>query len=229
VYSAPHCLLTFHGILSGTTETWSFGLRVLPASTGAQAAADQARDIFANWFGLAANGFISTARFSYAKVANIEPDGHYPPTGLSAEGLMQTPLPGASTSPGTTYVLPQSSICATLTTDTPRGLASKGRIYLPPQAFPITNGQLATADAQVVANGVKSLITQLNAATLFGNVQVMSRGKGVKAVNPTTGKTTYTYPNAGVSRDVLGCRVGRVVDTQRRRRRQLAEAPVTGV
>jgi hypothetical protein len=228
-YTDPHALLTVHGELTGTPERWSFGLRFLPASSGPQASADQALTIVSTWWTTGTNHFSAGLKLTHVKVANIEPDGHYPPTGLSAEAVLAVPLQGTDLTTQGLYVPPQSSVAVTLTTDVPRGLASKGRVYLPSQVFQIDQGLISVAAAQAVANNFKGMITSLNAASLWGNAQVMSRGKADRSTDPATGKTTYTYPNPGVTHDILGCRVGRVVDTQRRRRRQLTELPVSAV
>lgn len=227
MYDVPHALVSVIGSGSSSLETWSFGLRLVPASVGPQALADQLKPIVAAWFGAAGMAFSSEVKLTEIKVANIEEDGHYPPDGVAASSFVVPPLAGTYAVGGAQqYLLPQSSLAITLTTAKPRGFASKGRIYLPPQGIVLVAGQLQISHAQGFADQVRTLVQNINSAPLAGNVAVMSKGKGEFTVN-SAGKKIWTFPHVGTHELVTGVRCGRVIDTQRRRRRSIPEVPVS--
>jgi hypothetical protein len=165
----------------------------------------------------------TTHRLVELKVARLGVDGLYPPDEVAYSHFYLPPIAGV-TAPWDGTV-PQATISATLLTAKPRGLASKGRIYLPPcQRMSVDgSGLMAEANALAVANAVNLLVTTINANAEVGNVAIFSRGRREATFNPVTEKIEYTYPNPGAVENVTGVKVGRVVDTQRRRRRQMAE------
>lgn len=112
---------------------------------------------------------------------------------------------------------PQVSLCATLTTAVSRGLASKGRMYLPGVSIPIfDDGRISTTDAGYVATQLATFLSACNASTnLPGSVILASKGK----------KPLYID---GLNRVVTNTRVGNVYDTQRRRRDALVETYQNG-
>lgn len=160
------------------------------------------------WFvkNAAATGpsFIAAAKLTSIKLNRIDTAGHYVDQDAK-EWLYPSPISGATAG----VDLPaQLSIVATLGTALERGRGSKGRIYTAPSAFATvsTDGRMTTSNALGMANGVKSLITSLNATyALVGRVGVAS--------------------NAGAGRfeHVTKVSVGRVVDTMRSRRSTLVE------
>lgn len=222
-YPNTHMYLTVLGDCYGGTEHWQFGLRLSDGGVSGQVTADAALPQVQSWWANVNNGFINTHRLTSVKCAQIDVNGHYVANTISGEAFQVPPTAGPTLWAADQQAIPQNTIVATLTTAVPRGYASKGRIYLPPQIFNVqSDGLLSATDATSVANSVKSLINSLNAVSTIGNVIVASRGKGVLAVD-AKGKKTYTYPNPGAQNNVTGVQVGRVVDTQRRRRRQLNE------
>lgn len=110
-------------------------------------------------------------------------------------------------------VHPNQIACAiTFTTDVTRGPANKGRLYAPMPAVAIgTDGMMSAGDADNLKDRYRSLVEDLSDIpgldTAAGpNVVVMSRkGSGLR------------------TRRVSGLRIGRVLDTQQRRRRSLPE------
>lgn len=233
-YPNQHQYLTVIGDSYGSTERWQFGLRISDGGVSNQVTAEAvADDIEAWWRGT--TGYVSSTQFlpssthrlTELKCARIGTDGQYPDGQASYSHFYLPPIAGLGTPPaGQT---PQSTVAVTLTTAVPRGLASKGRIFLPPsQRYqPATaDGLLSTADATSIRQSIIVLINAINANTEVGNVQVFSRGKGEASYNAVKKRVEYTYPNTGAVNNVTGVRVGRVVDTQRRRRRSLAEQPV---
>jgi hypothetical protein len=165
----------------------------------------------------------NTHRLTEVKVARIGIDGTYPDNDAAYSHFYIPPIVGDFTPP--TGQSAQQTLCVTLTTAVPRGLASKGRVFLPPSYWykPGTDGLLVAADALKIGKSIQRLINEINANAVVGNVAIYSRGKGVAAYDAAHKRVEYTYPNPGASNVVTGVKVGRVIDTQRRRRRSLPE------
>jgi hypothetical protein len=106
----------------------------------------------------------------------------------------------------------QITLAATLATGYSRGPAHKGRFYLPMVAFQaqVADGLIATAAADAAQDVVSVWLTTCNAADPDYRVAVFSRKAG-----------------APQHKLVTGIHIGRVLDTQRRRRRSLPEKYVT--
>lgn len=233
MYESRHLYATIIGDAYGGLERWQFGFRLLnitvPSQTSQQAALLLAPVVEAWWkgTGYAPNQLTvdPTHRLTELKVADVGQDGKYPVGVTSYSHFYLPALTGAAAFvSGST---PQDALCITLTTGKPRGYASKGRIYMPPVAnFGVqVDGLLTTGTALTFANNFKKFITDINAIPELGPVSVMSRGKGEKVLNAARKRYDWTYPGVGYSQAVTGVRVGRVVDTQRRRRRSLVENP----
>lgn len=234
-FQYQHNYITVKGSLGNGAEHWQFGLRALNQQAADlwdnQAIALQLAPVIEAWW--RGTGYDATNKFDpmdnckleEVKVSAIGLDGKYIPGTVSYSHFYLPAIAG-------TYVtwtgwIPQATICATLTTGVPRGLASHGRIYLPPSGNMATqnSGVMTAASALHFANNVKKLINDINPLTTVGPVMVMSKGHGVKVDVPTKKRWEWTYPNPGTSAAVTGCRVGTVIDTQRRRRRGLLENP----
>lgn len=236
-YPTPYMYVSVIGDSYNAAEKWQFGLKLSDGGISNQVTVDAIwADIQKWWIAdstayTPSNGFFSltTHRLTEVKVARILASGKYPPTEASASHFFVPAVAGAN--PPLAGQIAQGSLVATLTTSLPRGLASKGRVFLPPSARynTTTSGLISTADATAIADSVRILITALNANPQVGNVQVFSRGKRQRGPDLPNGKRTYTYPNPGAAFNVTGVRVGRVIDTQRRRRRALVESPVAVV
>lgn len=238
MYHQDHMLLTLIGDAWAGTEEWSIGVRLTPPPGTTDPAAFDLAAIAAA-AAVPSQTFHQSPQMSHPagvrltriKVAAIDKStGRYFPTIDSVEHIYPTPIPGAvdsTVTAGAAYTLPQSAIAVTLTTPSTRGLASKGRIFLPPCVVPLdADGTFSTTRANGIADTVKTWINAIRAIPAVGDVVIFSKGKGVRSVD-ANGKVTWTYPTVGQGRIVTGVRVGRVVDTQRRRRRQLIEAPVS--
>ena len=228
-YPESHYKVTVYGDAYNGSEHWSFGWRMRGGTLTDTAAQIRATaydaPVTAFWTLAGLGGFYNTHRLQGVKVAVIGADGHYPDGHIPGE-VFKANVPGPILADTGAYVLPQSSVCCTLTTAVPRGLASKGRFFLPPsQAQIASDGLMNDAMRDIVRGRVRDFLTAINNATVdTGDIAILSRGRGVPAYDPDTNKITYTYPNAGAVHDVTGVSVGRVIDTQRRRRRQLVES-----
>lgn len=206
VYSEQHVKVTWGGGLTvGDLETWSFGCRfrlsTLPGSTEAE-----------TLFDLAAGMLTSTAvamqnshRLLWCKIALQDVEGRYPDGIDAVEYISETPVQGATAGGHP----PQCSIACSTTTAVSRGRASRGRFYLPTSSWDTAaDGMLAT---QVPTNMATRLAQFLDAVT-----DEMAAPAAV-----------FSKIGSGTTRNIVGVRVGRVVDTQRRRRNQLPESWVS--
>jgi hypothetical protein len=97
------------------------------------------------------------------------------------------------------------------------GKGKRGRVYLPPQSHVITpDGTIGAADVTQTLSGFTTFLNALNA---------LPHGGAVSTVASVIGNTG----SIGTGRPVRHIRMGTVMDTQRRRRRSLAEAYVEQV
>lgn len=153
----------------------------------------------------AANGFIAnTAKLAWVKAVNIAPDGSY----SSEPAISQiTPLAG-----GTAPALP-SFCCIALSWSTGKtlGKAVRGRLYPPNFGAPFSGGSFTTAAA------VTSLLAwQKNLYIALNN-----------ALSPAA-FIPHVVSKSGELNPITGCRVGNVIDTQRRRKDATPETYQTG-
>lgn len=228
-FAAQHQYVNVIGSSYQLNEHWQFGFRITDGGASNEATALALAPIIEAWW--RSTTYPATAKYNpdanhtltELKCARIGTDGLYPGSEVAYSHFYLPPIPGPINSNPT--MLPQGTTCVTLTTAVPRGLGSKGRMFLPPAGDGILqgDGRITTSIALQTAKAVGQLITTINAATLVGNVQVMSRGKAVATYDPARRKIIYTYPNPGVSNNVTGVQCGRVIDTQRSRRRSLLE------
>lgn len=123
-----------------------------------------------------------------------------------------TPIAGGSGTPQ----FPQVALAISLTTGLQRGHAHTGRFYLPlgGSISVDANGHISTGAAQGAADPTAVFLTSLNDWSGIDplwqpNVSIMSS------------------LGAGTRRHVTGVRVGRTIDTQRRRRSSIPELYVT--
>lgn len=217
-FDARHLYVQWGGTLPGS-ETWSCGVRMaytgfempetIPAGliTGVNAAIQA---LHSN----VGTKISSFAKLAFVKIARIGTDGKYI---LAAPGAQLNPVETviANVAGGAANVVVpnQLAIAVTLATGYSRGLAHKGRFYLPmPTVFPGTDGTglLSTTDANAIQDQAANWHTAMNVADADYRLAVFSR----KAGSPTHRLSTAVH-------------VGRVVDTIRRRRRSLKENYIT--
>lgn len=203
-YSRPHLKCTFIGDGWSAQEIWQTSLR-LDTSTLPTVPQQQAISAaFADFMARPASGIAITQRFLSTKFAIIGVDGKYPPNGESVEYVLPSPIAGGG--PGMGH--PQLSTVITFLTQFSRGKGVLGRMFPPATAFsPQNDGRMATATALALAQSGGALIAEVNDA-----------GAGEVTVFGETG--------AGTAYAVEAVRVGRVIDTQRRRRNAIPEQGV---
>lgn len=151
------------------------------------------------------NGTTDTGQISYHTLSPV-----------SVGGSPDNPMPA------------QITLAATMTSQLQRGLASKGRMYLPGFAHTVeaATGKIPSARTAEVATGFKTFLDTL-AASVYLPERVVLASKGHKtATLDANGQPVYVD---GVQQTVTGCRIGNVFDTQRRRRNELTEQYSTAV
>jgi hypothetical protein len=196
-------------------EQWSTGFFIGEENADAdhptQLLADAVRDAW-EVFHESATSYIGNGyTFEQVKLASINADGHtdlenvvysYPATAVAGA------ISGA-----TLRLPPQCSLVATLTTERVRGLASKGRMYLPGITLSVdANGKLSTTQAGNVATNLQGFFNAISGSFDMPN-KVILAAKGTGLLPALTAQ----------NEPVTGIRVGDVIDTQRRRRNALVE------
>lgn len=142
----------------------------------------------------------------------IDRDGRYVADVTRYVDLGANPLPGGLDTP---VVYPnQIALVTSYETGVTRGLAHEGRTYWPTGAPLAADGRISIGDAGQVAGAVSQLLADW--ANWPG---IDFNGYGPCVMSPLRG---------GASRYISRVRVGRVLDTQRRRRRSQVESYVQG-
>lgn len=224
-----HLLLQFGGSLYGS-EIWSCGIRVArPIETGLGDLPETYVDDYVNDI----RAFINTTYFNdqttldFVKCNKIGPDGRY----MSSTHTVERQLAGTTGAlaqgrgTGGSYVPPQSSLAVTLHTAKQRGPGSRGRFYVPAPvaaASVLADGRLPdpASGGSLYANFVGHCVTFIRN---LNNMPLVDPDNAPRVVVATPGGRNMPEGDNIV---VTGVSVGRVVDTQRRRRNALEEAPV---
>jgi hypothetical protein len=214
----PHVLLAWGGSLHGV-EQWTSTVRMVPNAAAGPVTDDQLEaflpDLETDLTIHYNQPFFHTGlRVEWCKANNIGPTGAYASPDVSHTRFFAAAVPGTAADP-----LPaQISCVATLLTAADRGLANKGRIYfggLSASKFSVepATGQISVLQRDAFANHCKVLMNNLNNSPGLDaapglDVHVVSKGVVLRE---------------GVARKVTAVKVGRVLDTQRRRRENLPE------
>jgi hypothetical protein len=205
----PHLYLQFGGSLPGT-EGWSCGIRFgqSPAGAGEFGAVPgmlvPAKNALSTWFTSAGAKISSLASLQFVKLNAIDVNGHYvyPDTN---EVLL-------SVAGGAAGTVPPNQVClaASWTTGVARGPAHRGRMYVPLPVVPLdVDGRISDTNATTMKAVLTTLLTTLQGLHATWKPAIFSRKAGAPAY-----------------RLITGVQVGRVLDTQRRRRRSLLESYV---
>jgi hypothetical protein len=205
-FDSAHLYVQWGGKLPGA-EDWSCGLRLRKKTAGnVDSGAGLLVGIGAAiaTFHQDLNARISqAAKLQFVKVNAIGTDGKY--REASTNQALYADLPGQM---GGAQKYPnQIAWAISLTTGFGRGPAHRGRFYVPlPMPSLEADGRITDAEADAMHTTAQTLITNINAVNADYEVAVFSRKLG-----------------GATNRKVTGVAVGRVLDTQRRRRRSLAE------
>lgn len=143
------------------------------------------------------------AEYNMVKVAPLQTNGKYSgePKVLNTSGAFGTDTAG----------IPQSTVAVTLLTASPHRWGKKGRMYLPFVRADMsgTTPFIGGTTAQAIADGMRLFVNDINALAAAWQT-------GLCAIVPHEHPGTNFYA-------VNSVYVGTVVDTQKRRRAQLAE------
>lgn len=219
-FSKEHVLLTWGGSLPGL-ETWACSLRCapMPVVPGAVNISDGDLDglrpsyvaAVTAFHSAPATGLSGAATLKWVKLAAIDQDGKYKEDQTSVVETVIADVPGGAGF-GNAPPPNQVAMAITLVTSAARGRASKGRFFLPLPNWPVnpTDGLIAEAAAIGVRGQVKTFL------------EAVADVPGIDTdISPTP--VVMSQVGAGTTRKIIGCKVGRALDTQRRRRRSLPE------
>jgi hypothetical protein len=213
---------TISGTMFSGAEEWSTGLQFgFPNADVAEIVPGTAQRIATHWqtfFTTPGHAISVVYQTVEVKLALINLNGK---TDLDNIDYYTYPSPIQGGGAGQAYP-PQLTVAATMTTDNQRGLASKGRMYIPGINFAIdgTTARLSATYINTLNTGFKAFLDACNADAQIGaDVIVASKGHKLKTLDGD-GQPDYLDGRAA---KVTGCRIGNVYDTQRRRRNGLAE------
>jgi len=213
----PHRVarVTLSGTMFSGSEIWStgfyMGFETQDAGTPTNQGAADIGTRFANFFSLTANRISTQYTFSQCKITMLNEDGR-----TMADSAVYWSPPATVLGGSATNVLPpQCALAVTLNNSLPRGLATKGRMYLPGVAIGVNaSGKVDTLTAGTIADNIKSFFDDIVLdADTPGNVVLASVGRP-------------PLNTGGAIRNVTTIKVGDVIDTQRRRRNGLQETYV---
>lgn len=223
----PFIRVVAEGSLYGT-EAFNFGFNIVQAPTleedrvpaVTQELADKIGNIVRTYFnGAAPNGLSLTAmaKLERVKVNRIGRDGRYMDTD-SLEHVVNPAIAGRSA----VQPPPQLALAVSLIgNENPRGLAGRGRFYLPPMSgmdSVTADGKIGPTSIPLVVSATQKLIRDVNA--LFNGLGVQYGYVG----NTSSGSGN----RPGRQQVVSEIRVGNVCDTVRSRRRSLQENYTVG-
>jgi hypothetical protein len=211
----PHMLVVVGGGYADPAfqgEEWVWSLRL-----DSPFVAGDAYEDFVEAVGLKVTPFMTSGHISsqikthYVKANPINEEGKYAFPDKSYQWDFPSTLPGGG---GPQMLPPQCSIAVTMHTARQRGIASKGRFFLPGAHLNQLQGNgLLTAAAQTgIRNSTRDLLLSMRTWPVAYN------GRPAVCSPGALGGT-----GEGVSEEITAVSVGSVVDTQRRRRNRLEE------
>lgn len=219
-YDRRHVYIQWGGTLPGG-EIWSNSLRGASSETGPTASvpthaemaewlAGELKDEISAFHARATTKVHTVCKLTYAKANVVDMDGRYVEK-TTHEYVYPTPVAGSSS---TALHPSQICWCVSLTTGLSRGPAHRGRFYLPmPAVSPqSTDGLVGAADAAGLAGSAKTFI------------EAVADTPGIDLGIPFKVLVMSKKAGAAATHEVTGIEVGRVLDTQQRRRRSLGEA-----
>jgi len=214
VYAHKVNRVTLSGTMWGGAEEWSTGFFMGEESADAevptQLMADVIRNKWSDYFQAPGADISNQYVFTQCKVARFGTDGH---TELD-NVVYSTPAATVDGDEATIKLPGQCTLVLTLKSDRLRGKASKGRMYLPGIAqMPGNDGRLTTGQTATNVALLKTFFDAVNAdADVPNSVILAAKWSGLLGINPA--QNDY----------VTSLALGTVIDTQRRRRNDLAEA-----
>jgi hypothetical protein len=206
---------TMFGSAFGGAEEWSTGFWLgyaeAPSGSPTQAAADALKTLWQTFFTSAGANISEVYNTEGVKLSFYPSGSDKVDPGLTVFSYHGTPITGART--GTPQLPPQVAIVATLQSALPRGLAGKGRMYLPGSHMGLDGtGQMDTTAKAGLTTAFQTFIQGVNDSTAIPG-EVINASKGRAGLPPAPPTNAF----------VRSIRIGSVYDTQRRRRNGLQE------
>lgn len=199
--AAPQNLIkvAFGGTLF-TDEIWAMGFHLALGSTP-QIDPHTLQSALLGFLLDSRAGFTTAAKLTYIKANGINPlTGKY----IAGDTREFVVSPAQQLGNAGEPAPAQMAVCVSLGTDLARGRSSKGRFFIPTVSRIIdASGRITTTSAQDTATSAAEMITKINA---LGSHKVVVWSKIGQQAEPVT-----------------HVRVGRVMDTQRRRRSSMSE------
>lgn len=198
------------------TETWSCSWHALTTQADTILIAGPLMDAFNSWFGNVESLMQPFATLDYVKANELNPNpvantGGKPISPAYTRYLYQGSSnevylsPGTQPAGGMTNAAPQNTLAISTSTIYNRGPAHAGRFYPPMSPTVSSDGRIQVTDQTKAATAAAAMIKAVNTA-IAGNIVV------------------YSPLGGGTVNNVTGVRVGLVIDTQRRRRKNLVES-----
>lgn len=215
--------VTISGTFGGGVEEWStgfwFGAENEDAALPDQALVDGIKTAWVSFFTNNSSSFSPNFATTLVKAASHGTDGRSD----ANDTKYSVVAPAAGGTIGTTFP-PQVSLAVTMTSSLGRGLASKGRMYLPGVGIGIGNtGKINTGALEALSDRTKDFFNAVNALPHNNVVVLASHGQLVW--NPLTKEWNPKIDGYGpINKAVQGIKLGDVYDTQRRRRNGLVES-----
>lgn len=209
--------VTISGSMYGGEEEWSTGFYMgnVGADSNAplQSIVDAIGPLWQTLFTTSANGFSNNYKTHEIKIVSLKAsDGKTVPDS-QVYYTYPAPITGGY---ATNQNPPQIATVCTLIGVAARGLASKGRMFLPGTGFSVdTNGRIPTANQTALTTGMKTFLTAVNALPEDNVILLASQGRKPPLIG------------GPVMHEVISIRLGNVYDTQRRRRNALTEVYTT--
>lgn len=209
-FDSEHLYVQWGGKLPGNEE-WSCGLRLYNAAGGTLTPDPTFNNAVStalqNYHTRDTSSIAGACKLSFVKVNIIGVDGHYREATTQEITLPDVAGGGINVPPHPNQI----ALAISLLTGFSRGPAHRGRFFMPLPTFTTNLDGLIGASQQANAKySADLLLSDLNAISANLQVGVFSRKLGSAGHR----KVTTTF-------------VGRVLDTQRRRRRSLAEDPAS--
>lgn len=214
----PHRVVkvTLSGTMFGGGEIWSTGFYMgSETADAAPITAQGMADVSAAWetfFKNASSEISNKYTYNQLKMHVVNNDGKT----LADSAQYHSPATAAVGGSASAALPPQVALVATLANSLPRGLATKGRMFLPGiNSIVDATGHIGVSSTGSISTNLKTFFDAIyNDADLPGNPVLASVGRGPLHTD-------------GAIRRISTVRVGNVFDTQRRRRNALTESYTT--
>ena len=206
---------TIFGDAFSGAEEWSTGfwLGHAEAVSGlpTQEAADAIRALWQTFFTSAGANISNVYTTVGVKLSYFPSGSDKVDPAMTVFSYYGTPITGSRT--GTPQLPPQIAVVATLQSALPRGLAGKGRMYLPGSHMGLdASGQMDSTAKAGLLSAFSTFVQGVNNSTAMT----------AEVINASKGRIGVPF-NPPVNQYVRSVRIGSVYDTQRRRRNGLTE------